>query len=160
MLIARTKLHSEVDERLNVLAFGFFVPVFFVGIGLQADARPVFSPLLSPATMALNDWLVLLFTIVIIAAAIVSKVWGGLLGARLGGATRDEGLRIGVGMISRGEVGIIIALVGLGAGVIDQTTFSIMVLMVLATTLVTPIWLKRVFAEDTAPKLPESTLDT
>jgi Kef-type K+ transport system membrane component KefB len=55
-------------------------------------------------------------------------------------------------MISRGEVGIIIALVGLRAGIIDEAVFSIMVLMVLVTTLVTPIWLKRVFNE-AAPKL-------
>jgi len=53
-------------------------------------------------------------------------------------------------MISRGEVGIIVALVGLNAGIIDREVFSIMILMVLVTTLVTPVWLKAVFRGDNA----------
>ena len=74
-----------------------------------------------------------------------TKVWGCKFGAKLGGFTGKESLRVGVGMISRGEVGIIVAMVGLNAGIIDTKVFSMMILMVLVTTLVTPIWLKVVF---------------
>jgi Kef-type K+ transport system membrane component KefB len=142
VLLGQSEQTEDIESKLHTLAYGFFVPVFFVSIGMQANVRPVFTG----ATQG-GGWLLLAFTIVIIALAILGKVGGCWLGAKLTGFTSQEAYRVGVGMISRGEVGIIVALVGLRAGIIDEMIFSIMVLMVLVTTLVTPIWLKRVFAE-------------
>ena len=82
--------------------------------------------------------------------AIVSKVSGCYAGARLTGFNNLQSLRVGVGMVSRGEVGLIVAGVGLGRGIIDQDMFSVMVIMVLVTTMVTPIMLRFVF-----PKVEE-----
>jgi Kef-type K+ transport system membrane component KefB len=82
---------------------------------------------------------------VILAVAIAGKVIGCGVAARLCGFTNQESLRVGVGMISRGEVGLIVAGVGLASGVIDQEIFSIMVIMVLVTTMVTPLLLRLVF---------------
>ena len=62
------------------------------------------------------------------------------------GLPRPEALRLGVGMVSRGEVGLIVASVGLGQGLIDQVTFAQIVLVVLATTLITPLLLRQVYA--------------
>jgi Kef-type K+ transport system membrane component KefB len=87
----------------------------------------------------------LLFATVIVVVAILGKVIGCGLGARWGGFTSREALRVGVGMISRGEVGLIVAGIGLGSGWIEQNVYSTMVVMVLATTLVTPIFLRWVF---------------
>ena len=75
----------------------------------------------------------------------VSKVIGGGIGARLGGFSSGESLRLGVGMASRGEVGLIVASVGLGAGLIGEVIFASVVIMLLATTLVTPILLRMLY---------------
>ena len=150
VLISRHPLKEMVTEKLHTLAYAFFVPVFFIGIGMEANARPIFAPLLHITAMTRDQWLLLLFTLAIVALAIVGKVAGCLVGARLTGFNWDESYKVGVGMISRGEVGIIVALVGLNASIIDREVFSIMILMVLVTTLVTPIWLKAVFKTPTS----------
>lgn len=145
VLLAQTDLRHAIEEKLHTLTYAFFVPVFFVNIGLHANARPIFAPLAHATTMSKEEWLILGFTFVICFLAVFTKVWGCQLGASIGGFTKAESLRVGVGMISRGEVGIIVALVGLNAGIIDTEVFSMMILMVLVTTLVTPLWLKGVF---------------
>lgn len=145
VLLAQTDMRHAIEEKLHTLTYAFFVPVFFVNIGLHANARPIFAPLAHAAQMSREEWLILAFTFVICVLAVITKVLGCQLGASIGGFNKQESLRVGVGMISRGEVGIIIALVGLNAGIIDSEVFSIMILMVLVTTLVTPLWLKGVF---------------
>jgi Kef-type K+ transport system membrane component KefB len=78
--------------------------------------------------------------------ALIGKVIGSGIGAYLSKFNSQESLRVGVGMISRGEVGLIVAGIGLARGVITQDIFSIIVLMVIASTLVTPILLRATFA--------------
>ena len=148
VLLGRTDMRHAIEEKLHTLTYSFFVPIFFVNIGLEANARPIFEPLAHLPTMTKVEWLVLIFTLLICAIAVFTKVWGCQIGAALGGFSKKSSLRVGVGMISRGEVGIIVALVGLNAGIIDTEVFSMMILMVLVTTLVTPLWLKVVFKHD------------
>jgi Kef-type K+ transport system membrane component KefB len=145
VLLGRTDMRHEIEEKLHTITYSFFVPIFFVNIGLHANARPIFEPLAHMTSMTRTEWLVLIFTLLISAIAVFTKVWGCQIGAAVGGFNKSESLRVGVGMISRGEVGIIVALVGLNAGIIDSEVFSMMILMVLVTTLVTPLWLKLVF---------------
>lgn len=148
ILVARTDYKAIVEERLHALTYSLFVPIFFISIGLQADVRPIFAPLgriFSPEGIGEKEALVLWFTFSIIAVAVLTKVIGCTLGARAGGFGWAESYKVGVGMISRGEVGLIIAAVGLAAGIISRDIFSIMILMVLVTTLVTPVWLKSAF---------------
>src|SRR6266542_395856 len=90
----------------------------------------------------------------ILAVAVAGKVVGCGAAARLCGFNRQESLRVGVGMISRGEVGLIVAGVGLASGVIDKEIFSIMVIMVLVTTMITPLLLRLVF-----PRVVEERAD-
>ena len=85
------------------------------------------------------------FAVILIMLAIVTKIIGCGLGALATGFSSTESLRVGVGMVSRGEVGLIIASYGLSHGVIDEKVFAEMVLVVLITTLVTPIGLRLVF---------------
>lgn len=122
----------KVVERISVTAYGFFVPIFFVSIGLEADAVKALSA---------NPWLALW----IVLAAIFTKVIGSGIGVRLVGFDTNESMRVGVGMISRGEVALIVSNIGLVAGVINNDIFSVMVIMTLATTLITPILLRVVF---------------
>lgn len=141
VLFAQTRFKHEVDEGIHPLTYSILVPVFFISIGLQANGR---------ALMGDSSKLVLMA--VILAVAILGKVIGCFFPALLCGFTRQESLRVGVGMISRGEVGLIVAGVGLASGVIDQEIFSIMVIMVLVTTMLTPLLLRLVF-----PKCEEVT---
>ncbi len=118
-----------VFERLRPAAYGFFVPLFLVGVGLRADLR----------TMSLEG---AVFTLLLIAVAILSKLIGCGVGAWLGGFRPLQAWRVGLGMISRGEVGLILASLGLSAGFLQPYEFVAVVAMVVATTLITPILLR------------------
>lgn len=133
VLLRPTEVHRVIDEKMHAISYGFFVPIFFVSVGLAADA----------GAFEASD---IAFLAVVCGIAIASKVVGCGLGALLAGESMRSSLQIGTGMISRGEVGLIVASVGLTQGLIENSTFSVMVLMVLVTTLVTPILLKAVFS--------------
>jgi len=132
LFLRQTDAHRLIDERARALAYGFFVPIFFVGVGLAANARAIDG----------SDALLL---VIVFLIACVSKILGCGLGALLGGEPLKSALQIGTGMITRGEVGLIVATVGLSKGVIDTDIYSIIVLTVLMTTLATPLLLRIVF---------------
>ena len=117
---------------MHTLAYSWLVPIFFVSIGLEVNAR----------TLGVGG---LPFALALVGIAVISKIFGSGVGARLGGLSTKEALRLGVGMTSRGEVGLIVASVGLGAGLIGEDVFASVVLMVLATTLLTPIMLRMLY---------------
>jgi Kef-type K+ transport system membrane component KefB len=129
--LAGMALADSTGRRVHDLAQGvgeLLVPFFLAGIGLKVSLS-VFSE----ASTALLAGVILL-------AAIASKFIGcGLGAARLG---RTEAVRIGVGMIPRGEVGMVVAQLGLAMGVIQQNIYSIVVFMSLVTTIVTPLLIR------------------
>lgn len=133
ILAARARSHRRIEEGISALAYGFFVPIFFVNIGLQANI------------WALRGELIVV-TALLTIVAVISKVIGSGGGALLGGFSRGESLRLGIGMISRGEVGLIVAQLLVLNGVVPPDVLSIGVIIVLVTTLVTPILLRVVFA--------------
>ncbi|KAB8141173.1 cation:proton antiporter [Chloroflexia bacterium SDU3-3] len=138
VLFARTPQRGQIERGIQGLAYGFLVPIFFASIGLQTDARAL-------------DGSMVLFTVLACLVAVISKVVGCGLGARLGGFPARESLQLGVGMISRGEVGLIVASVGISAGLIGQDIFAMTVIIVLVTTLVTPLLLRAVFGRAASP---------
>jgi Kef-type K+ transport system membrane component KefB len=114
----------HLHDSMNVLGYGFFVPIFFVGIGLQAQASALLeAPVLTGAILAL---------------AIIGKVIGCGIGALAGGFDRAGSLAIGVGMVARGEVALVMIAAGQAAGLVDDQLFSATIVMTLLTTLVTP----------------------
>jgi Kef-type K+ transport system membrane component KefB len=120
-----------IHEGSASIGYAFFIPIFFINIGLQAQAQGLIAaPLL---------------TITLIVVAILTKVVGGGLGALWGGMKGRSAVQVGVGMISRGEVALVIAGAGLSAGLIDTGIFSVLIVVTLATTLVTPPLLRLVF---------------
>ena len=131
VLFAQTSFKERIDRGIHPLAYSFFVPVFFINIGLRADVKQLLGQI--PLTLF------------ILAIAVLAKVIGCGGCAWLAGLRYEEALRVGVGMISRGEVGLIVAGYGLAHGIIGGDIFSVMVLMVLVTTMITPLWLRRVF---------------
>jgi Kef-type K+ transport system membrane component KefB len=108
------------------------VPFFLAGIGLHVDLSAFAQP--STAILA----------IILLVAAVISKFIGCGLGAL--GLGKTEALRIGVGMIPRGEVGMIVAQIGLGFGILTRASYGVVVFMSVATTIVAPPLIKLVYA--------------
>jgi Kef-type K+ transport system membrane component KefB len=133
--LGRSHLRHEIERGLSPLAYAFFVPLFLVDIGLQSNARDL------PGAAV---WLAL----ALIAVAAISKLVGSGLGARAGGFESGPAIRMGIGMISRGEVGLIVAGVIVAEGILDPEIFTVVVLMVLATTILTPPLLRWAFARE------------
>ena len=110
-----------------------FAAIFFVSLGVLVNVNA-----------ALNAWL---FVIVLTLTAVLTKLIGCWLPARALGFSSRDSLVVGVGMVPRGEVAMIVALIGLNAGFIDQGIYSSVLLMSLLTTIATPFWFKKLFEE-------------
>ena len=136
LMFANTKEKNEIERGLRSLSYGFFVPIFFINIGLHVDVRGMNT---------LTLWILILITI----AAIIGKILGAGLGAKLGKFSWLESLQLGIGMMSRGEVGLIVATVGLQENLLNPDLYSSIVGMVLITTLITPPLLRASFAKST-----------
>lgn len=122
---ADRRIVHDIESGLQRINYAFLVPVFFVSIGLQADLR-------------LIDGGALPYAILLTLFAIAAKVIGAGAGGLLTGFPRLSTLRLGIGMISRGEVGLIVAALGVRSGIISAEVFAEVVLVVLATTIITP----------------------
>lgn len=132
-------------DKFESISFLYLSPVFFASIGLQVELEGMNSH-------------ILLFAVVLTIVAILSKILGCGLGARLCRYSRKESLQIGVGMISRGEVALIVATKGAGLGLINSELFGPVIVVVVVTTIITPILLKLVFRDGTEdPPLPETS---
>ena len=130
LFLGRTPQRERMIGGISTIAYALFVPVFFANIGLQTNVRNLSGGLL---------WM----TLAIIVVAVVSKLLGCGLGARIGGMSPRESLQLGAGMVSRGEVGLIVATLGLTHNLIDQKIFSMTVITVIVVTLIAPILLHR-----------------
>lgn len=147
LMLGHTPFRAEMSAGISAIAYGLFVPVFFVNIGLVVDLTAVSG----------GAWL---FAIVLTIAAVVSKVGGCGLGGRLSGLNNREALQLGIGMVSRGEVGLIVAAFALAQGVLQPNNFSIIVFMVIIATLLTPPLLRIAFREQTVKQPEEKVLDS
>lgn len=133
VFFGRTRAREAIEHGMHTIAYGLFVPIFLVSIGLRANLWEI-------------DAAGLVFLVSLILVAVVSKVIGSGLGARLGGFGNLPSFRVGLGMVSRGEVGLIITAIGLSAGLVTESQYSEVVIMVLVTTLVTPPLLRWAFS--------------
>jgi Kef-type K+ transport system membrane component KefB len=135
MAVASTRLIKQVDEYAEKLLI-IFGPLFFAIIGAQVDLRGV-------------NLEVLYLSGIVILLAIVTKIVGCGLPSLIFLKDKTKALRVGIGMISRGEVGLIVAGVGVSAGVLTSDIYTTVIIMVALTTIITPIWLKRSFMKET-----------
>lgn len=122
-------LSRSLLPETEAVTFSFFAPFFFVNVGLAANFAGVGG----------RFWL---FAVALCAVAVATKVIGCGVGARMGGFSRKSSLVIGAGMVARGEVGLIVASIGLEQKLIPQELYSGMIAVTLITTLVTPPLLK------------------
>ncbi len=129
---------QEVQKTASDITMGFLGPIFFAAIGLEFDGA------------SLRDWKLVA---AILAAAFAGKILGGYLGGRLARLTTQESWAIGIGLNGRGIMELVIANIALSNGFIGQQLFTILVLMAVVTTMVTPFLLKRAY-----DRLPEVSL--
>ena len=148
LMFARTPEKSQIEQGMSALAYGLFVPIFFINIGLSINLR----------NLQLNAlWLILAVTL----AAIAGKVFGAAAGARLGGFPGHAAFQLGAGMVARGEVTLIVAAAGSKAGLLDEAAFSAIVAAVLLSTLLTPSMLRFAFARfKPKPAVMEKPVET
>lgn len=132
LLLSQIKPKEYLVRNVKTVSSGFLAPIFFASVGIETDVS------------GLNGEM-LLITLVMFAVAVVGKVAGCGAAARLFRMTRRESLQIGTGMVSRGEVAIITANIGLQNHIISQEVFLPTILVVILTTLATPIFLKLAF---------------
>ena len=127
-------MKHEIEQSMSHLAYVFLVPIFFVDVGLETDL----------SNFPLET---LPFMLLLLLMAVISKVFGAGFGARMGGFTLRESLRVGVCMVSRGEVGLIIISIGLSSGILDSGSqlYASLFMVILLTTVLTPPLVRWVF---------------
>jgi Kef-type K+ transport system membrane component KefB len=134
MAVASTRVIKQIGEYVSKLEI-IFAPLFFAIIGAQVDLRGININVLYLAGL-------------IVAIAIITKLVGCGIPSMIFLKDKSKALKVGIGMISRGEVGLIIAGVGVSAGALATDIYTSIIIMVAATTIITPIWLKIVYKKE------------
>lgn len=134
MALASTKVFERVEHYISKLGL-IFAPLFFAIIGAQVDFRGINGE-------------ILIIAAVIIGVAVATKLIGCGLPAWPFLKNKAQSKRVGIAMISRGEVGLIVAGVGLSSGVLTSNVYTTIVIMVAITTIITPVWLKMEYRKE------------
>lgn len=135
LIISMTQKDQFIASKFDVLSYLLLSPIFFASIGLKVEL-----PKMGPAIIA--------FAAVITLVALLTKIIGCGLGAKVCGYKNYQALRIGVGMISRGEVALIVASKGAAVGLMSNNIMGPIIIVVVITTIITPILLKPVFNKE------------
>ncbi|MPQ44356.1 cation:proton antiporter [Clostridium tarantellae] len=132
IIISSTKRKKYILARFETISYMLLSPMFFASIGIKVKL-PKMSAIL------------VLFSLILIIVAILTKVIGCALGAKMAKLSNEQALQIGVGMVSRGEVALIVANKGSNLGLLSPLFLPPIIIMVVTTTVITPILLKIVF---------------
>jgi Kef-type K+ transport system membrane component KefB len=146
MAVASTRIINQVHEYVDKLQI-IFAPLFFAIIGAQVDLRGVNID-------------VLFLSGIIIAIAVVTKLIGCGLPSLLFLKDKARSMRVGIGMVSRGEVGLIVAGVGVSSGALTNDIYTAVIIMVAATTIITPILLKIAYKKESPQPAQGSSSET
>jgi Kef-type K+ transport system membrane component KefB len=145
MAVASTRLIKQVHEYVDKLQI-IFAPLFFAIIGAQVDLRGVNLNVLALAG-------------ILVAVAVATKLVGTGLPSLIFLREKAKAMRVGIGMISRGEVGLIVAGVGVSSGALTNDIYTTIIIMVAVTTIITPIWLKIAYKKEPANSAPSQVAD-
>ncbi len=129
LILCNSGVKHYIAKKITIISYMFFSPLFFANVGITTSLDG-FTPTL------------LLFSVVLFIIALASKILGGYIGAKAFKMTSNEATVIGCGMVARSEVALIMAQKGASVGLISSTLFPPVILIVIATTLITPILLK------------------
>lgn len=134
MAVASTKIIKQVQEYVDKLEI-IFAPLFFAIIGAQVNLTGF-------------NLEVLFLSAIVIAIAVFSKLVGCGLPAMIFLRNKSKAMKVGIGMISRGEVGLIVAGIGVTTGALSSNIYTTVIIMVAVTTLITPLWLKKAYTKE------------
>lgn len=134
IIISNTTKVTYLASRFETLSFMLLSPVFFANIGLKVVLPEITGR-------------VLMFTILLTVIAVISKVLFCYMGARICHYDSKDSMRIGMGMVARGEVALVVASKGMAAGVLNDAYFAPILIMVVLTAIITPILLKLVYRD-------------
>ncbi len=137
LAISQTSYKHEIEKKVETISYSVFVPVFFVSIGLNVSFDGVGRQIG--------------FLLVLTIVAVLTKLLGGAAGAKLTGFNARSSFAIGSGMISRGEVALIIAATGIQSGLLLPEYFTTFIITIILTTLIAPPLLKIVFSRTKDP---------
>jgi Kef-type K+ transport system membrane component KefB len=138
IVVAQTKVRSEVDAAVNVVGNAVFIPIFFASIGLQLNLG------------AGMNWGL---TAVLTLLAVLTKLLGAGAGTRLTGGSWRDAYIVGAGMVSRGEMALIIAQLGRSAGLLSGRYYAMIITAIVAATLIAPLLLRHALRRGTQTKL-------
>lgn len=138
LILSGTKKSHYIAARFDTLSYLFLSPVFFASVGISATVDGM-------------NGAIILFAVLLTVIAVLSKIVGCYAGARMCGFNNKEGMQIGVGMVSRGEVALIVAKKGQAMGLVSNVLFAPIILMVVITTVIAPILLKIAFRDKNHP---------
>lgn len=139
IVLSRLKDSAYIEEKMDTGSYMLFGPIFFASIGLKTSLDGMSFDLL---------W----FSIGFVLVALVTKIIGCGLTSRLCGFRGSDPLKIGVGMMTRGEVALIVAQKGLSSGMISPVYFTSVILLIIVSSIITPIILKLIFSRDEKKK--------
>ena len=130
-----------IDRKMDINSYMLFGPVFFASVGLQTNLRSV-------------DMTILAFSAAFVVVGLLGKVVGCGIVAKLLKYNTSDSLKIGVGMMTRGEVALIVAQRGLKADIVDSRYFTAVILLIILSSILTPITLKAIYASDDKANSP------
>ena len=139
IVLSRLKDSAYIEEKMDTGSYMLFGPIFFASIGLKTSLDGLSLDLL---------W----FSIGFVLVALVTKIIGCGVTSRLCGFRGSDPLKIGVGMMTRGEVALIVAQKGLSSGMISPVYFTSVILLIIVSSIITPIILKLIFSRDEKKK--------
>ena len=134
IILCNLRDSAYIEEKMDINSYMIFGPIFFASIGLKTDVSGI-------------TWDLVLFSAAFVGVALVTKILGYGAMSRLCGFRGKDTLRIGVGMMTRGEVALIVAQRGLAEGMISSVYFTSVILLIIVSSIATPIILKLLFRE-------------
>ncbi len=135
IILCSIKDSNYIAEKMDINSYMLFGPIFFASIGLKTNIGNVTGG-------------IILFSVCFVIVGLITKIVGCGLMAKLCGFKGHDRLKIGVGMMTRGEVALIVAQKGLSAGLLEPVYFTAVILLIIISSIITPIILKVLYAKD------------
>ncbi len=141
IILCSIKDHEYIEEKVDINSYMIFGPIFFTGIGLKTNFADM-------------DATILLFSVGFVAVALITKIIGCGIMAKICKFNNNDALKIGVGMMTRGEVALIVSQKGLSVGLLDPIYFTAVILLIIVSSISTPIILKVLYGKDKVQEEP------
>ena len=147
LIISNTAKTHYINARFETMSYMILSPIFFASIGIKVELSQMSGE-------------IVLFTVLLLVIAVGSKILGCFFGAKFAKYNTRESLQIGIGMVSRGEVALIVASKGIAVGLMNPKFLAPVVIVVVFTTIITPILLKLIFRNDKDDSGDNNYIDT